>query len=87
MIALMERTLPEDPLDVLNDLVAVLDGSGLDPALRYALTVILVAQEVRGTVTGPFPRQLQERVSDLLDELQIAASAAQPVRLARHRVP
>lgn len=85
MIAHMERTAPDDPLDVLNELMAVLDHSELDPPLRYALTVILVAQEVRDTVTGPFPRQLQQRISDLLDEVQIAATAAQPVPLAQRR--
>lgn len=81
----MERASPDDPLDVLNELVAVLDRSELAPPLRYALTVILVAQEVRDTVTGPFPRALQQRVTDLLDELQLAATAAQPVPLARER--
>ena len=77
MIAHMGRVRADDPLGVMDELRAVLDHSELSPPIRYALSVMLVAEEVCGTVQGPFPHTLQRRVSDLLDELRVVATAGQ----------
>ena len=61
---------PVDPETVLAELSDVLDRAGFDAAIRYALAVVLLANEVRATTTAPFPAHLQQLLSDTLQELR-----------------
>lgn len=58
-----------DPEEVLRALSEVLDGAEVPPPIRYALAVVLVAQEVIGTVESPPPDRLHALIRELLGEV------------------
>lgn len=59
-----------DPDAVVQALSDVLDRAELAPPIRYALSVVLLAQEIRDTYQGPFPERLQHLIRETLIELQ-----------------
>lgn len=77
-----------DPGDVVTALARVLDESEFPPAIRYALSVVLLAQEVRATTEAPFPPRLEHLIGEILAELQQhlpAGTPAAPTPIRRPR--
>lgn len=74
---------PSEIEALLDTLSRVLDEAGLDPPLRYAVAVMLLAREVRGTSDVPFPDRLQHLMHEALQELQRLKAATPAPRLLR----
>lgn len=70
--ALSEPALA-DPKGVVADLRDVLSRHALPPTVRYAVSVLLLAEEVQGALSAPLSTRTQFFVSGLLQELRAAA--------------